>query len=134
MGSQELEAAKARLLQAQDGEEIYHATRRLCRAFAWHSEDVHYAQGMNGVAMRLLLALPEEEAFGVLCGLYEDVFYGPLDGTRERPDRGKEACKILLERLVREILPEFPLLQREPAAGDDAMTQGMGGLPITYVV
>ena len=120
----ERELANAEFLHAEKKEHLRNATRRLCRAFSWHSDTVHYAQSMHWVAFRLLMIAPEEEAFWLLVAMYEDIFYGPWDGNSGAavPDRGKEAAKLLLEELIEEIIPEFPLL----ASKEDFESQ-MGG-------
>ncbi|KAJ0861114.1 putative Rab-GTPase-TBC domain-containing protein [Helianthus annuus] len=50
-------------------------TRRLLLAYAWRNPDVGYCQAMNFFAARLLLMMPEENAFWTLVGMIDGYFH-----------------------------------------------------------
>ena len=82
------------------------AVRRVCCAFAMRNHSsTGFAQGMPSIVLHLLLVLPEEEAFWLMCCIFEDMlpdhmgYKGSNTGMCSVHDVGKEACKTLLEVL-----------------------------------
>ena len=52
---------------------ILQSTYRVCGAFYMHTGG--YSQGMNFVALRLLMVLPEEEAFWMMVVFYQELLH-----------------------------------------------------------
>ena len=68
---------------------------------------------MPSIVLHLLLVLSEEDAFWLLCTIFEDLipdhmgYKGSNSWMGGVHDVGKEACKTLLENLVDDICPHF---------------------------